>query len=87
MATDRLSITSIHWRPLDLFHSIFAVVTRCSKFSFSCVPYKSCLSCSSLDKHVSFAVGWLKDFSLLYILVHETIIIILKHHISVASML
>ena len=31
---DRLSVIFIHWRPIDLFPSIFPVVTRCSNVFF-----------------------------------------------------
>ena len=72
-------------RPGDILPSILLFVTICSNLFISYdVPYKSCLS--NCDNHLSFVcIGCPKDLDGVFLFVHESLIILLKSYISVAS--
>ncbi len=83
---ERLSIIFILWRPLDLFPSIFPVVTICSNFFFLMTwPINRACCVLTLLMIFLFDLAALRMTSLLCFAVRGTRSILLKNHISVAS--
>ena len=77
----------ILWRPLLLFPSIFPVVNKCSSFPYL-ITWPRNSACLLLTLLISFLVllTVFRISKLVLFSVHDTLSILLKNHISIASM-
>ena len=77
----------ILWRPLLIFPSIFPVVNKCSSFPFL-ITWPRNSACLLLTLLISFFVllAVFRISKLVLFSVHDTLSILLKNHISIASM-